>query len=241
MPKILEKFRTGGYTVPFHEFAKSVILGDYRFYKESRSLVAIVFRPTAARNASHLSCLRILSYLATSSKKHGAGDGFVDLQELITAFVDIFDNEDDCVKAIGKLIALNRQLAELDTRRTDTLVGAYSVRITTAGKYYLNYMVNAFSYLDLVWHDTAMGDRAVGESLVRLVHSTDMQDRFARVDVFLDYLRTEETRELSEAGLLAAESGICGPFVPRIKRMFAKEKIEVTKRMRKAGRERRVR
>jgi energy-coupling factor transporter ATP-binding protein EcfA2 len=236
MPKILEKFKNGGYTVPFHEFAKSVILGDYRFYRESRSLIANLFRSTAARNASHLTSLRILSYLATSSRKHGSGDGFIDLQELITAFVDVFDNEDDCIKTVGRLIALNRQLAELDTRRTDTLVGAYAIGITTAGKYYLNYMVNAFSYLDLVWHDTPIGDRAVAEKLTRLIHSTDMDERFARVDLFLTYLETEEEKELTVAGIHGAGSGICGPFLPRVKQLFAKEKLDVRKRLRKADR-----
>jgi hypothetical protein len=43
-PEILARFRESrSYVVPFHQFAKSVILGDYRYYKESRSLILNVF------------------------------------------------------------------------------------------------------------------------------------------------------------------------------------------------------
>lgn len=231
MPKILDKFRSGGYIVPFHEFAKSVILGDYRFYKESRSLFANLFSVSAGRNASHFTSLRLLSYLTATAESHQGNEGFVDLQGVITAFADAFDNEDDCIKTIEKMILLNRQLVELDTRRTDTIAGASAIRITTSGDYYLNYMANAFAYLDLVWHDTPFNDSGVFDQLVRLIHSTDMEDRFVRVDKFLDYLEGEEERELTRRGLLGNEAHLCGPFIPRIMAHFEKEKSEVKKRL----------
>ena len=229
MPKILEKFREGGYTVPFHEFAKSVILGDYKFFQGSRSLFGNVFRTTAGRNSSHFTALRILAYLTKSNEGTQSTDGFVRLQPMITIFVDLFDNEDDCLKTIHRLIPLNRQLVEFDTRRTDTIAGAQLIRITTAGKYYLNYLVNAFAYLDLVWHDTPFSDRGVSDTLAKLMHSVDMEERFKRVELFLSYLEKEEGRELTlQPG---AEAVFGGALMPEIWRHYRAEKAHIVKRV----------
>ena len=54
----------GGYHVPFHEFAKSAILGSRKYYRSSVSHVVNVFKPSGARRASHLTALRILARLS---------------------------------------------------------------------------------------------------------------------------------------------------------------------------------
>ena len=229
MPKILEKFREGGYNVPFHEFAKSVILGDYKFYSGARSLFGNLFRTTSARNTSHFTALRMLAYLSHSVEGAQSSEGFVRLQSLITTFVDLFDNENDCIKTIERLIPLNRQLVEVDTRRTDTLAGAQMIRITTSGKYYLNYLVNAFSYLDLVWHDTPFNDRGVSDVLSKLMHSSEMEDRFKRVEIFLSYLQREEDKEYALNP--AAKDAFGGPIVAKVKAIYLKEKQHIIKRV----------
>lgn len=233
MPKILDKFRHGGYNVPFHEFAKSVILGDYRFYKESRSPIMNVFNCTTCRNSSHFTTLRLLSYLVSSGEGNKNGDGFVDLNPLVTAFIDVFDNEDDCLRSIEKAIMLRRQLVELDTRRTDTILGAYAIRITSAGRYYLEYFVNAFAYLDLVWHDTPFSVRGTSDGLAKLMHSVELEERFKRVDLFLDYLERQENIELGEFAALR-ESKVFGPFIPRIRAIYMKERMDIERRLSKA-------
>jgi len=233
MSKILDKFNQyGGYTVPFHEFAKSIILGDYRYYKESRSFIMNVFDVTDKRNASHFTSLRVLRYL---SRGHGAArdkEGFTSLQQLVAAIVDIFDNEQDCLLTINELISLGRQLIELDTRRTDTIEGAASVRITSAGLYYLKYFINSFSYLDLAWNDTPFNDYATAHQLSRHMQSTDMTERFRRIESFLEYLDTEESTELEKCGLLdPRKHDFWGPFVPDIKHHYAKEKARISKKI----------
>lgn len=233
MSKILEKFNLyGGYTVPFHEFAKSVILGDYRYYKESRSFIMNVFNVSDKRHSSHFTTLRILNYLALTHGSSRDKEGFASLQDLLTNIVDIFDNEQDCLVNIYRLIALRRQLIELDTRRTDTLEGASSIRITSAGLYYLKFFVNSFSYLDLVWHDTPFNDRGVAVVLHRQIQTTDMNKRFIRVESFLDYLNTEEMVELGKYGLLGVRKrGFWGPFVPDIRHRYEQEKRVITKKV----------
>jgi hypothetical protein len=231
--KILDRFYSeGGYTVPFHEFAKSIILGERRFYKEPRSFVLNVFNVSDKRNASHFTALRILRYLTKVGATVREREGFVNIQQLLTDVVDIFDNEQDCLWNIMRLIDRRRQLIELNTRRTETLAGASSARITASGTYYLGLFVRAFAYLDLMWHDTPFDDEGIATALSRLMHTTDMYKRFKRVEIFLDYLDTEEMTELGEHGLLhPRKKGFYGPFVPDIRHRYEGEKREICKKL----------
>jgi hypothetical protein len=222
--KIIKIFiEDGKYNVPFHEFAKSVILGEYRYYKESRSYIGNLFDVTSARNASHFTSLRLLSLLNNAKNREGAAEGFIPLQDVISAFADTFDNEEDCVQTVRRLMRLNRQLVELDTRRTESLDGASLIRITSAGAYYFDYLVNAFSYLDLVWQDTPFTERAICEVIARTIQRVDLIQRIERVDIFLSYLDRQEKDELKDRGLVG-EHELHGPFIPRIRRFFSKEK-----------------
>src|SRR5207302_4248056 len=153
-----------------------------------------LFHITAARNSSHFSALRVLHYLANCPESYQGGEGFADLHELVAAFVDLFDNEDDCIKTILRMCAINRQLVELDTRRPDTITGAATIRISSAGRYYLEHLFSSFPYLDLVWHDTPFTERQTCDEMVKLMHSTDLRERLERVDRFLDYLEGHERR-----------------------------------------------
>ncbi len=221
--KILNAYKeSGNYVVPFHEFIKSVMLGDYRYYKEERSLIFNLFNTTKHTNSSHFTALRILQYLHAKGK--GKSDDFINLQPLLTDIVDVFKNESDCKQTILNLISVDRQLVELDSRRPDTLDGASSARITASGIYYLQFMVNSFQYCDLVWHDTAFSQRGICDEMKSLIHKTDMEIRFNRVEKFLDYLEREEIQELAEQGIDADIPFFCGPFIPNVKKYYLKEK-----------------
>jgi hypothetical protein len=214
----------GGYTVPFHEFAKSITLGDFQYYRETRSLIANLFEVTRKPNSSHFTAIRILNYLASAPSSQNGGCEFVGLQDLLTEINDAFANEEDAKETILRLIAVDRQLVELDTRRSDTVSGASSIRATSAGVYYLRFLSNAFSYFDLIWHDTPFHDRAIFDTLAGLIRETEMPIRFERVDIFLSYLRSEEEREFADRGMDYATETNWGPFMPRIKRHIENEK-----------------
>jgi hypothetical protein len=236
-PEILERFRAaGGYSVPFHQFAKSVILGDYRYYKESRSLILNVFDIGEARNSSHFTALRLLRFAAGGFGARKTTEAFFDLQYLVNAMVDVFDNEEDTLRTITKLMELGRQLVELDTRRCDTLEGATSLRITSAGQYYLHFLVKSFAYLDLIWNDTPIASSGLAERLARLMPETEMRTRFERVDLFLSYLHEEEQKELTDLSL--PQSGgefFYGPFMPEIQSQYESEKAFIRSRFRGMG------
>ena len=82
--------REGQYFVPFHEFAKSIILGDRKYYKDSESKILNLFECGQERNSSHFTSLRMLAILLQHANESSPeGRGFVSLETVYGAFMDI--------------------------------------------------------------------------------------------------------------------------------------------------------
>jgi hypothetical protein len=221
--------RSGAYYVAFHEFVKSIMLGERRYYKDAASPIMNVFDCGAGRNASHFTALRVIRLLAERrGESTREGQGYVDIGELVGMSEDIFDNREDIVRTLNRLVL--RQLIEANTKSTDTIAGASHVRVTQAGWYYDRYLVRSFSYIDLALQDTPINDPQTEAELRDWVQQVDnlgdrddqkltrMDIRFARVRAFVDYLKREEAEEedafdLSRAGgawSLPLMTGIAG-------------------------------
>ncbi len=228
--KMLNIFsRSGSYFVPFHEFAKSVILGDRRYYRESEELNEImnVFDCGLERNSSHLTSIRLLSMLLDyHNVSSPEGRGYVKISSILEAFMVVLDNEDDFFRTADRL--LRKNLIEVDTRVTDTIQKAGYIRITASGWYYLTFLTNSFSYLDLVYIDTPLNDENIFNELINLTRAVDvlsddernrkqkLELRFERVRLFLNYLFTEENREREQNRLNGLENALGRPIIPQI-------------------------
>ena len=160
--------RERDYTVALHEFIKSITLGEYRYYKENRSFILNLFDVQPEYNSSHFTALRILKYLNANKTIYSpVGIGFVEINTVIRLFDDIFHNSNDVRKNIIKLVGLNRQLIELDTRITDSLEGSSYLRITPSGQFYLDNLLRKFPYLDLVWQDTPLNNSTIAHKVTQ--------------------------------------------------------------------------
>ncbi len=236
--------REGAYFVAFHEFVKSIMLGDRRYYKESQSPILNLFDAGPERNSSHFTSVRMLRYLlGVRGQSTPEGQGYCDLGRTILSFEDVFDNREDVVRCLTRL--LTRQLVEVDTRSVETIAGAACVRVTSAGWYYVRDLMNAFAYLDLVLQDTPINDGALEDYLRQSVYDVDnlaghdedklvrIQVRFERVQRFLDYLAHEEAGERSRFGVARLESGpLSEPIVDGLRTAFEHEKAWIERRVR---------
>ena len=234
--------RSGVYFVAFHEFVKSIMLGERRYYKDQASFVMNVLDCGAERNASHFTSLRLMRALSQRrGESTSEGQGYVEVAELVSTSEDLFDNREDALRALNRLLA--RQLVEANTRSTDSIAGASHVRISSAGWYYANFLVNSFSYLDLILQDTPLNARAIEEKLRGFVHQVDnlndredeklarMQVRFERVRTFVSYLQAEEKRE-DLAFDLPRRGGVWGiPFMPLISESIEREITWIDRRL----------
>jgi hypothetical protein len=75
--KMLAIYRqSGSYFVAFHEFVKSIMLGERRYYKDEASPIMNVFDCGADKNSSHFTALRIMRALSErrgESTREGQG------------------------------------------------------------------------------------------------------------------------------------------------------------------------
>lgn len=79
--------KDGGYVVPFHEFAKSAILGSRRFYRSNVSHIVNMFKQSDAIGASHLAASRVLARLCAAEGVASVhGDGFVAVSAIVKEY-----------------------------------------------------------------------------------------------------------------------------------------------------------
>ena len=235
--------REGAYFVAFHEFVRSIMLGDRKYYKESESPVVNLYDCGADRNSSHFTGLRILAFLLSRrGQTSREGQGYCDVGGVVTLFEDVFGNREDVVRTFNRL--LYRQLIEANTRSTDSIAGASHVRVTSAGWYYSKFLAGLFAYLDLVLQDTPIDDFKVEKALRDSVSKVDnladreaekvdrMSARFERVSRFLEYLHEQEELEHKDRDLARLGGMVGTRFVPTLRRKFEKERNWIARRLR---------
>lgn len=227
--------RDGNYSIPIHEFVKSIMLGARKYYKEEQSPILNVFDCGVQKNASHFTALRILNLLFSYKLQASTeGQGYVEITKVLNYFEDIFDNNEDCIRTLNRL--LRSKLVEINTRSHESIEGASHVRVTSAGWYYYRYLVRSFCYLDLVLQDTPFNDVNVAEHLRDSVYQVDnlsdreeeklqrMETRFERVSLFLDYLTSEEIVERSRFQLDHIDDVISQPIMEPIKQQYERDR-----------------
>jgi hypothetical protein len=235
--------RDGAYYVAFHEFLKSIMLGDRRYYKDQASNIMNLFDCGTERNSSHFTSIRIIKALSLRrSEASREGQGYVDISQLLGKSEDIFDNKEDFVRSLNRLLV--RQLIEANTRSTDSITGASHVRLTSSGWYYYKFLIRSFCYIDLVLQDTPINDPIVEHNLITLIEQVDnlsdgdgsklarTQIRFTRVRDFLDYLEKEENKEISIFDLDRRGDVWSDSYVPDMKRQIEREIAWIERRLR---------
>ena len=235
--------REGAYFVAFHEFLKSIMLGDRRYYKEESSFIMNLLNCTAEKNSSHFTTLRLLRLLlAHRGESTREGEGYFEISRVIQIFEDVFDNTEDVIRTMNVL--LRRQLMEANSRSTESINEATHVRVTSAGWYYPTFLVASFGYLDLVLQDTPLDDPVLRDDLVRAIRNVDNLDgrteqklerlsvRFARVERFLHYLEAQENAEVARYRLGEVVSVVAGRFMPEISSKYFDEKEWIAGRLR---------
>lgn len=215
-------FKTGSYKIPYHGFLKSVILGDRKFYSSDSSFVMNLFDVNTNYSNSHFVAIRVLKYgfdrMQTSAS---AGRGMVEISQLLAEAEKIGMSLQGVRDTLDRLFRF--KLVDFDAGKQTSVEASYFV-VTPTGDYYLNVLTERFVYLDLVWQDTPMSDDKVADALRRLANSKDVNERFERVEIFLDYLARWEEKEFQENPEYAASALASPRFMPRITEAFGRER-----------------
>lgn len=226
--KIISTYRNkGSYTVPFHEFAKSAILGSKKYFNSSVSHTVNLFLRTPARQSSHLTACRLLARLTSAQQSPSRfGPGFVDSTQLISEYRQSFGQADDFILRVDEL--LRRGLIESEPPRAETLLKTDALRISASGAYYWQYLIRSFAYLDLVYIDTPFVNKLDADRLAGMSGHADLTVRFERVRCFLDILKTEENLEIAE--VVKRGGPYASRLIPDIIEQIEKEIAEIVRK-----------
>ncbi len=186
--------QSGEYQISYHQFIKSIILGEYRYYSQERSHLMNVFDFDPSITDSCFNLLKILNYLQyRSNKRSSIGRGYVLIDELINIFEGVSTKRNVVIDSLLRLSNFN--LVEYDNQsRTDIKKASY-VKITAAGNYYLNSLIFEFTYIDVVSFDTPISDEKVVKEMKKMLNAHTIETRIERAGYFISYLVEMETKE----------------------------------------------
>ncbi|MDQ4501066.1 hypothetical protein [Sinomonas sp. ASV322] len=177
--RILEVAERGGvYTIPVHEFMRSIILGENDLYDPSTSRILNLFDISQGDQHEHFLLPLLLAFIQAQGDPTKRA-GFIEVDSIF-AESQKWGFEPDQTRW-----HLDRATAKglLDTHPGESDVSPY--RITSIGAYMHHEMVATFSYIDAMIVDTPIMDPAVRTAVLDV---RPIEDRLDRADAFCDYL-----------------------------------------------------
>ena len=233
---------SGSYIVPFHHVLRSIALAEWRYYDSARSLIENMFSIEDDGFYSHFQKVRILRYLhGVRQIETAPGRGFVEVGRLFQAFSALVSDEEGMRRILDRL--LRQRLIEAANGYRVRGEAADSVRITSAGYYYLSTLLEQFAYLDLVTTDTPIKSREWYEK-IKQVASADgallqgIKERLDKVGVFLEYLAAEEDAEVEYVQRAGLPALVTSPIVAPLRERFATARQDILESAQRSGRDR---
>jgi len=187
------KHREGSYIIAEHQFIKSIVLGSYRYYSEKSYLMNIFdFEQNLCQ--SHFLKLKILNYAEDRVAVDSSyGGGYVSINGIAEEANKISISREAIEEALLRMAECG--LVVLNTQSRKNLSGASHFKITECGVYFLHLLIKRFSYIDLILADTPIADADVALRIRHLLPSGELNNRFERTQLFLNYIETMEDRE----------------------------------------------
>jgi len=223
-----------GYQIPLHHVIRSIILEHSMLYSSSRSRIMNVFDVNPEHTNSHFLHLRILNYLYNRlSYQPSQGRGFVEIDSIIDEGESMMIKKEAIADLLTRMARFG--LVEFENQSKEGYATATYARITNTGIYYLEKLINEFQYLDLVWIDTPISDKNLVRELLRhvvelrsLKTEKDLDERFYRTELFLDYLEKMEEKEFKNNPEFKDSDLTKKEFMPEILESY-EEQIEYIK------------
>lgn len=171
---------SGSYIVPFHEFVRAIIYGDYEHYEPRASPIANVFDISAPDGREHFLLPSILAYVERKGELD-SHDGFVEVASIVS-----FAQSLGFLPAQVEFALRHSVRARLLQRSSQLGSGAAALlRITTVGAYTYRKLMGRFVYLDAVVVDTPVTDSEIVKSIE---DTQDIAKRLTRCRSFVEYL-----------------------------------------------------
>jgi len=209
----------GSYQIAFHQFIKSILLGERRYYNQDKSNIMNLYDFDTSLTDSYSNSFRILQYLYEKKNSQSPiGTGYIDINNLLIIGQEINISREIMADSLERLARFN--LIELDNLSRTEISKASYAKITYAGIFYLNELSHQFVYLDTVMADTPISDDDIFESLKQKINETEIPNRLERVQEFTQYLKEFEEVEFKNYPELTSHHFTCTSFLNRVHNEF---------------------
>ena len=184
----------GRYQIAYHQLLKSIMLGEYRFYKSTRSHIANVFDFDPGLSDSHFNQLRILNYLFLKQNSESPiGRGYIAIDELNIKAESVMISKKIIIDSILRMLKFN--LVALDNQSNENIESASYITITLSGVFYLQNLVKNFTYLNNILIDTPISDAKILNDIRFSLNGNDIHNRVVYTVKFIKYLLISEKDE----------------------------------------------
>lgn len=173
--------RFGRYTIPDHEFLRSIMFGDNRYYDPDSSPVPNLFRLTRRDAKEHFVLPLCLAHIQKAGDVEN-DHGYVSANEIYRYLQALGFEPAEVAECLE--YALRFRLVD-STRKYGKAAHEEVFRITTVGAYCYKILIEKFTYLDAISVDLPVLDDDVRQD-VREAY--DLEQRLERAEKLLSYL-----------------------------------------------------
>lgn len=177
----IQRLKADGYTIPQHEFLRSLLHGDGIYYDPKESPLPNLFHITQPMKSEHFIIPLLLDFLDRKVDSRNRG-GYVDIRS-IYSYLQSLGFKTESIAAALQYGSRHRLLDGPSGGDTGAL--SDSCRPTTVGIYALNRLPSMFAYVDPIIVDTPVLEQEFSE---RIVDVFSLQDRLDRTESFRKYL-----------------------------------------------------
>lgn len=177
----IQKFGNDGYTIPQHEFLRSLLHGDGNYYDPKESPLPNLFQVSQPLGAEHFIVLLLLDFLDRNVNVKSKS-GYVERQA-ISSYLQGLGFTLDGIAAALQYCARHRLIEgpHMDT----SLDQSEQCRPTTVGIYSMKRLPSLFAYVDPVIVDTPILDQTVA---IKVSDEFTLEGRLDRATIFREYL-----------------------------------------------------
>jgi len=187
------------YRFPFHEVFKGTMLGQWKYYKEDRASCLNLFDSKLGAKATRLLRLHLLKFLRINAQDQNH------IEVPVSKCVEIFSRGGASQGNIIDCLNLLQKFGYVRTISGEAIDDESVVAITRSGAYISKFLNRKLVYVEACLFDTAIEDSEAWSDLTAMTGTietehdvpTRLQLREERVDYFLQYLSTIESRFLA--------------------------------------------
>lgn len=176
---------TGKYTIPVHEFLRSVILENSNYFNPLSSRVYNMFDISYLGPINHFLIPILLTLL--SSKKSNANFGYCNTNDVYNELIANSFKYPAIDKAIHNCIKYGLIERSERGKSFSSPSEVEEIRITEKGDYHINYLIFKFTYIDCVRIDTPIFDHETYPQALDV--NTGILERLESGSEFIRYLK----------------------------------------------------